>query len=54
MFVFLKDQEIIRGPHYKPSDAVKSDFRDRQLDMALDYLRGQIKTAAKNGSRKAG
>ena len=30
------------------------EFKDKQLDMALDYLRGQIKVAAKASSKKAG
>ena len=32
----------------------QGEFHDRQLDMAIDYLRSQIKTAQKNGGRKAG
>ncbi len=48
----LRDQEIIHPPGYVPS-ASKADFRDRQLELALEYLRGQIRTAAK-GSKKAG
>ena len=54
LHTFMKEQEIIRGPNYKPSEPVKIDFRDRQLDMALDYLRNQIKSASRNGTRKAG
>ena len=42
LFDHLREAEIIRaGPE------AKSEFRDRQLDMAVDYLRGQIRTAAK-------
>jgi carboxyl-terminal processing protease len=48
-----RDQEIIHRPD-RPRET-KNGFRDRQLDMALDYLRGQIKMAGKvNGAKKAG
>jgi C-terminal peptidase prc len=49
----LRDQEIIHPPGYVPS-ASKTDFRDRQLEMALDYLRGQIKIATQSDSKKPG
>jgi C-terminal peptidase prc len=49
----LRDQEIIHPPGYVPS-ASKLDFRDRQLEMALEYLRNQIKTASQNGGKKSG
>ena len=40
-----RETEIIRaGP--QPAES-KTEFHDRQLDMALDYLRGQIRTAAR-------
>ena len=32
----------------------KGEFKDRQLEMALEYLRGQIRTAAKVDLKKAG
>lgn len=48
----LRDQEIIHPPGYVPSASL-TDFRDRQLEMALEYLRGQIRTAAQ-GSKKSG
>jgi hypothetical protein len=35
-------------------DSAKQPFKDRQLEMALDYLRGQIKTASKAPLKKAG
>ena len=45
-----RETEIIRaGPSL--SDTTGGDFHDRQLDMALEYLRGQIKTAATKGTR---
>ena len=36
-----------------PKD-VKPEFKDRQLEAALDYLRSQIKTAAQVPTKKAG
>jgi len=33
--------------------APDASFRDRQLDMALEYLRVQIKTVSKANGRKA-
>jgi carboxyl-terminal processing protease len=47
-----RDTEIIPRRD-GPAKEAKS-FKDRQLDMALDYLRGQIKTAAKTQPKKAG
>jgi carboxyl-terminal processing protease len=49
---FLRDQEIIHPPGYTPSGP-RAEFRDRQLEQALDYLRGQIKTA-RSGDKKSG
>jgi carboxyl-terminal processing protease len=49
LFDHLREAEIIRA---RPPTA-KSDFRDRQLDMAVDYLRSQIRTAAaRNGAKR--
>ena len=51
----MRDAEIIRGPTPTKADtANKVDFRDRQLEAALEYLRGQIRTAAKETAKKAG
>ena len=48
LFDHLREQEIIRsGAPPSPGTATKTEFRDRQLDMALEYLRGQIRTAAR-------
>ena len=48
LFDHLREAEIIRaGPL-----ATKSDFRDRQLDMAVEYLRGQIRTAARKDTKR--
>ncbi len=43
LYDHLREAEIIRAG---PAEA-KSEFRDRQLDMAVNYLRGQIRTAAR-------
>src|SRR5262249_18520033 len=50
---FMREREIIHSPGHAPSEA-KSDFRDRQLEMALDYLRSQIRLARNTASKKAG
>lgn len=44
LYDHLREAEIIRAG---PAAAKKTEFRDRQLDMALSYLRGQIQTAAR-------
>jgi C-terminal peptidase prc len=48
LYEHLRDAEIIvrRDAPAKAKD-VKPEFKDRQLEMALDYLRSQIKTAGK-------
>jgi carboxyl-terminal processing protease len=46
---YQRDTEIIRS-----SKAAPSAFKDRQLDQALEYLRGQIKTVSRVGANKAG
>lgn len=43
---FQRDQEIIHRPGHTPPEG-KVEFKDRQLDAALDYLRNQIKTGTK-------
>ncbi len=47
----LHSAEVIR-PKVKPGEAKK--FEDKQLDEALRYLRGQISTASRDGTKKAG
>jgi hypothetical protein len=47
-----RNAEIIQRPD-RPSKE-KADFKDVQLDKALEYLRGQIKTAAKSSPKKEG
>jgi carboxyl-terminal processing protease len=46
-----RDREIIARPGAK-APAVNETFRDRQLDLALEYLRAQIKLATNKGSAK--
>jgi C-terminal peptidase prc len=43
-----RESEIIRPPgNRQQKEEAKEPFRDRQLEMALDYLRGQIRTNQK-------
>ncbi len=49
--VFFRDREIIPRKDRPAKDA--KAFKDRQLDKALEYLRGQIKVAG-GATRKAG
>ena len=51
---FQRDREIIHRPDKRSKNPPTTEFRDRQLDMALDYLRGQIRTAAKANGKKEG
>ena len=48
---YQRDKEIIARPGTPPAVV---NFRDRQLDMALDYLRAQIKLTEKGNGKKAG
>jgi carboxyl-terminal processing protease len=51
LFDHLREAEIIgSGPDGK-SEA-KSEFRDRQLEMALEYLRNQIRTASRKDTKR--
>jgi C-terminal peptidase prc len=47
LFDFQREQEIIKRPDRRGKP--KPDFKDRQLEMALKYLRGQIRIGAKLG-----
>jgi C-terminal peptidase prc len=51
----LRDQEIIHRPDRRTTEGPKaSTFRDRQLEMALDYIRAQLRlTAQVPASKKA-
>jgi carboxyl-terminal processing protease len=46
----LRDAEIIQRRD-RPSHDPKPEFKDKQLDEALSYLRDQIKTASKLGAK---
>jgi C-terminal peptidase prc len=48
-----RNQEIIHRPGYEPSES-QANFRDRQLESALDYLRAQIKLAKVGATKKRG
>jgi C-terminal peptidase prc len=47
---FQREQELIKRPGHKAKPG--AEFKDRQLDMALKYLRGQIKATAKKKVRR--
>lgn len=51
LFEHQHDSEIIQRRDLPPKKNPKAEFKDRQLEMALEYLRGQIKMAAKNSSK---
>jgi carboxyl-terminal processing protease len=53
LFEHQRDIEIIHR-HDKEGDKEVKDFKDRQLDMAVEYLRSQINTASRGSSKKAG
>ncbi|MBX7103772.1 MAG: S41 family peptidase [Gemmataceae bacterium] len=48
----MRDQEII--PNRDLPAKEKTEFKDRQLEMGLEYLKSQIRTAVKPGLKKAG
>jgi carboxyl-terminal processing protease len=49
----LKNLEVIPRKDKAEKEA-KSEFKDRQLDKALEYLREQIKLASRLPAKKAG
>lgn len=51
LFDRLYNWHVIPRKDVPPKEA-KKDFKDRQLDMALEYLRGQIKVTRGDGSGK--
>jgi C-terminal peptidase prc len=54
LFDFQRAQEIIKRPNWKSKEP-KTEFKDRQLDLAVKYLLGQIKTVGKPKlTKKAG
>jgi C-terminal peptidase prc len=59
LFEHQRDSEIIpnRGlpePQESAQNGAVKEFKDKQLDKALEYLRGQLKYAAKITAKKAG
>jgi carboxyl-terminal processing protease len=48
------DSEVIPRRDLPQTKEKKPEFKDKQLDAALEYLRNQIRTASTTGSRKAG
>jgi len=53
LYEHLHEAEVIGRPESKPK-AANPDFKDRQLQMAVDYLRKQIRTASQDPLKKAG
>jgi C-terminal peptidase prc len=53
LFVHQRDSEIIPNRDLPPKEK-KAEFKDKQLQMALDYLRGQIRMAGKPVAKRAG
>jgi C-terminal peptidase prc len=53
LFEHLNNSQIIPRRDLPPKEK-KVEFKDRQLEMALDYLRSQIRTAAKATAKRAG
>lgn len=49
-----RDTEIIARRDLPVKETKPTEFKDQQLEKALDYLRGQIKTASKAPTKKAG
>ena len=50
----LRKLEVIERPDRRGKDKAAKDFKDRQLNAALEYLRGQIKMASRVPTRKQG
>lgn len=50
----LRDLEIIGKRPGKDSKKEAKDFKDRQLEMALEYLRSQIKSTSAGANRRGG
>jgi carboxyl-terminal processing protease len=53
LYEHQRDQEIIARRDLAPKET-KNGFKDRQLESALNYLRGQIKTVGKAPADKTG
>jgi carboxyl-terminal processing protease len=54
LFEAQRDSEIIDHRVKKPNVEAKPEFKDVQLEEALEYLRGQIKMASRAQTKKAG
>jgi carboxyl-terminal processing protease len=54
LYEHLRDVEIIPRRDAPAPKEPKAEFKDKQLEAALDYLRGHIKSAAKPPLKKAG
>jgi C-terminal peptidase prc len=54
LFEAQRDAEIIDHRAKKPDAEAKPEFKDKQLEAALEYLRGQIKMASRVQGKKAG
>ena len=53
LYEYQHDSEIIPRRDIKAKEK-KTDFKDKQLEMALEYLRSQIRTTAKAPAKRAG
>jgi len=54
---YQHNQEVIPRRDHPVKNKEKEDqgeFRDRQLEKGVDYLRGLIKTASRTSAKKAG
>jgi carboxyl-terminal processing protease len=49
-----RNSEIIQRKGAKPNPEEKNAFKDKQLESALEYLRGQIKLGARASGKKVG
>ncbi len=54
LFEHQRNLEIIKPKDKPPSTDDKVEFKDKQLDAAIEYLRGQIKTVNLTPAKKAG
>ncbi|OAI54346.1 hypothetical protein AYO44_03495 [Planctomycetaceae bacterium SCGC AG-212-F19] len=54
LFEHLRESEIIARKDAPAPKEPKPEYKDRQLDSSLEYLKGQIKTTAQNPIKKAG
>ena len=50
----IPDKVVKLSPRERRGKTAKSEFKDKQLDKALEYLRGQIKVGGKTTTKKVG